>query len=316
MKTIVLWIGAFWFAILKHISENNPNTTFYAYEKEQKVFQYIKENKSHPYFFWDAKLPSNIEFIDDLEEFIPQMDLIISVIPCQFASIAIEAIKDYLKPWVTILNLAKGINNKTLETIWDSLERVLEWIDYNYADLSGWMIASEVVEWKQLWVDIAIENKEIWPKLKELFESDNLEINLINHWVKNLELYWALKNILAIAIWYYEWQWNQVSTLSYYFCKLYEELKELVILLWWDKEINFSDYALWWDLITTCFWNSRNRYFWKLLWEWKKIDEVLEVFKQENKIAEWYETIKGLYKIIDKKEGFEEIKKVCEIILR
>ncbi len=311
MKTIVLWIWAFWFAILKYIAKNNLNTIFYAYEKDEKVFKYLKENNSHPYFFWDAKLPNNIKFIDNLQEVIPEIDLIISVIPCQFATKAIEDIKDYLKEWVTILNLAKWINNKTLETLWDSFKRVLpKLINYNYADLSGGMIASELVEMKQLWADIAIENKEIWLKLKKLFESDNLEINLINSGIKNLELYGALKNIIAIIIWYYEWQWNEVSTLSYYFCKLYEELKDLIVLLWWEKDINFSNYALWGDLITTCFGNSRNRYFWKLLWSWKTLEETLEIFKQENKIAEGYETIKWVYKMIEDKKGFKEIKKV------
>jgi glycerol-3-phosphate dehydrogenase len=89
-----------------------------------------------------------------------------------------------------------------------------------------------------------------------------------------------------------------------------EELKDLIVLLWWEKDINFSDYALGWDLITTCFWNSRNRYFWKLLWSWKTLEETLEIFKQENKIAEGYETMKWVYNLIKDKKGFKEIKRV------
>ncbi len=315
MKTIVLWIGAFWFAILKHISENNKDTFFYAYEKNAEVFDYIKKNKEHPYFFHGFKLQDNIIFIDNLEEIIPEIDLIISVIPCQFAPFAIKEIKKYINPKTTILNLAKGINNKTMETIWESLNRILSWKDYTYADLSGGMIASELVEWKKLWADIAVEDIEVWEKLKKLFESENLEINLVHSGVKNLELYGALKNVLAIIIWYYEWKWNQMSTLSFYFCKLYKELWKLIKLLWWEENINFTDYALGWDLITTCFWNSRNRYFWRLLWEGKSLNEVLEIFKKENKIAEGYETMKWVYTLIKEKNNFEEIKKVCEIIL-
>lgn len=315
MKTIVLWIWAFWYAILKHISDNHKNETFFAYEINTEVFDYIKKNKSHPYFFEWYGLSDNINYVDDLERVIPEIDLIISVIPCQFATKAIEDIKNHLKPWVTILNLAKWINNQSLETIWESLDRVLETIEYNYADLSWWMIASEFVEWKKLWADIAIKDMKIWAKLKELFENDNLEINLVSSPVKNMELYWALKNVIAIVIWYYEWKWNEVSTLSYYFCKLYNELKELIVLLWWDRDINFSDYALGWDLITTCFWKSRNRYFWNLIWKWNSLEETLEIFKKENKIAEGYETMKWVYKIIEDKDWFEEIKKVYKEIL-
>ena len=315
MKTIVLWIWAFGFAVLKHISDNNNDVIFYAYEKDEKVFDYIKKNKSHPYFFDGTKLGNNIVFVDDLKDVISQMDLIISVIPCQFASLAMNDIKDYLKSWVTILNLAKGINNKTLETIWDSLERIFYWKDFYYADLSWGMIASELVEWKDLWADIVIQNDKIWEKLKNLFESDNLRINLVKGSIKNIELYWALKNVLAIIIWYYEWRGNEVSTLSFYFCRLYEELKDLIVLLWWNDNLVFSDYSLGGDLITTCFWNSRNRYFGKLVWEWRTIGEVLEIFKNENKIAEGYETIKWIYPVIKGEDWFDEIKKVCGIVL-
>ena len=84
MKTLVLGIGAFGFAILKHLAESNPDTTFYAYERDETVFNHVKQNNTHPYFFDGAKLPENIELVSDTAKLLPEIDIIISVIPCQF----------------------------------------------------------------------------------------------------------------------------------------------------------------------------------------------------------------------------------------
>ncbi len=115
-----------------------------------------------------------------------------------------------------------------MQTIGEWLEEKLEWIDYNYSVLSGWMIAGELVEQKILWADIAIINRDIWEKLQELFQSENLKINLTQASTKSVELFGALKNITAISIWYYMWKWLAYSSLGYYLCKLLEEEKELI----------------------------------------------------------------------------------------
>ncbi len=106
MKTLVLGIGAFGFAILKHLAESNPDTTFYAYEKDETVFSHIRSSSSHPYFFDGTKLPNNIEYVN-VEDVLSDMDLIIIAIPAQFIASSFETLKSQLKSGVTILNLSK-----------------------------------------------------------------------------------------------------------------------------------------------------------------------------------------------------------------
>lgn len=78
------------------------------------------------------------------------------------------------------------------------------------------------------------------------------------------------------------------------------------------SQIDFTDYALSGDLIATCFGASRNRLLGNMLGQGKNINEALEILKSQNKIAEWYETLKWVYKLIQWKEGFEEINKFGE----
>ena len=133
--------------------------------------------------------------------------------------------------------------------------------------------------------------------------------------ILNIELYWSLKNIMAIMVWYYEWKWNCKSTIWYYIVEFYSEMKEIIKLYWGSWNLDFSYYSLWWDIVATCFWNSRNKYFWKLLWEGKNIENILDILKKENKHAEWYETLKAVYWIIKDKEWFEISKKMYSLII-
>lgn len=314
MKTIVLGGGMFGFAILKHLGENNPTQKFYLYERNETVSDSLKTKRENPYFFKWVKLPGNVLFEDNVEENIWEYDLVIVAIPAQFVISSVAGFREKLKPWVTILNLSKWIDNETLQTIWEWLEEKLAWVDYNYSVLSGWMIAWELVEEKMLWADIAIKNKEVWEKLKILFQSEKLDLNLTQATTKSVELFWALKNITAISIGYYMWKWLAYSSLWYYLCKLLEEEKALIELLWWGDYFEFTDYSLGWDIIATCFGNSRNRYLWELLWKWNSSEKALEIMKEENKTSEWYHTLKWIRGIIEGKEWFEEMKKISEII--
>lgn len=304
---LILWLWAFGFAVAKHLWENNPEMTIFASEINSEIYTSIVETRMHPYFFEGVKLPENIQLIASTNDFLPEVDIIISIIPCQFVWWAFSSMKDTLKSGVTILNLSKWIDNTSMQTVSEKLWEVLEWVQYTYAYLAGGMIAQELVERSILGADIVCEDFDTGSDLQKLFLSDALDINLKIGLTKNTELYAALKNIIALILWYYEWKWVGASTQWYYFSKLLDEMKWVIELLWGNKEIDFTDYALSWDLIATCFWNSRNRLLWNMLWSWKTIEESLWELKLQNKIAEWYETLKWVYHLTEGKAGFEEI---------
>lgn len=306
-KILILWLGAFWFAIAKHLWENNPHQTFYASEVNPEIFSSIQNTRQHPYFFEDSSLPENIVLTENTTDILPEIDLIISVIPCQFVGWAFEKMKESLRQWVTILNLSKWIDNISMQTVSEKLSVVLNDCNYNYAYLAGWMIAAELVDKKPLWADIVTEDWEVGRYLQSIFSSPELDINLKTWSTKNTELYAALKNIIALILWYYEWKWAGASTLGFYFSKLIGEIQELIALLDGDQDIIFTDYALSWDLIATCFGASRNRLLWNMLGEWKDIETALWELRAQKKIAEWYETLKWVYKITLWKDSFEEI---------
>ncbi|NDK07681.1 hypothetical protein EOM39_00370 [Candidatus Gracilibacteria bacterium] len=315
MKTLIVGVGAFGFAILKHISEKHPDKTIYAYEKNDLVSSYLKNFKKHPYFFEGVKLGKNIIFVDKIEDELKDVDLLILSLPCQFVLPFFQDIKKYLKPGLTILNLAKGINNKTLHTVGDDLKITLKGISYNYACLSGGMIASDIVKGSIIGATVGTESEALGNTLKEYFETPIFVVNFYTGKIKNSELAGALKNIFAIFTGYHEGLGMGASSLGYFFCEYYTEYKRLFTLLGGNNDIKFNRFAIGGDLIATCFGNSRNRYLGKLVGEGKNPTEVLEQMKAEKKIAEGYETLKGIYEIIKDRDDFPITKELGKKIL-
>ena len=305
MKVLTFWVWAFGFAILKHIWENHPKEKFYAYEVNEAITSSIRTNREHPFFFPWHKLPKNVKLLEEYESILWSVDLIIIAVPAQYIKDLIDRIAPRLSSGIVILNLAKWIDIEHNKTISSLLEDSLKNITFEYCVFSGWVFAAELIEWKYLWADLWVTNRKVWNEVKKLLVSHNLDVMVQDHYLY-IELYGSFKNIIAIMVWYYQWKWEWLSTISYHIFAFLEELKEVVKLYWWDADnIDFSSYSLWGDLITTCFWDSRNRYLWRLLGSWKSIGDALTILKSENKHSEWYETIKAIHKTIGSRGGFK-----------
>ncbi len=314
MKTLIFWVWAFWVPILSHLSKLHENLEFYAYEKDANARENLMIERRSKYFFPEITFGKNVFFVEDPKDIISSVDLIILIIPNQFVGWIITEMKEFLKPWVTFLNLSKWINNTTFETVSDTLRSNLWGFEYHYACLSGGMIASELALWKPLGADIWVSDLSLAIPLQNLFTSKSLTIRVTTEY-KNIELFWALKNIFALYVGYLEGSGYGASTVGYHFCLLYEELKKFLPIIWGSSDINFWTFALGWDMIATCFGDSRNKYFWKLVGSWKTPHEATEILKSEKKHAEGYETLKGIKTFLEGKSGFDEMNKVIQIFL-
>ncbi len=318
-KILILWLWAFGFAVAKYLGERHPQQRIFAYERNLEIVASLQKHRKHPYFFSDTEnnlLPHNINIVEShaLKDILPAVDILICIIPCEALPWSIADITPFLKAGICIVNLAKGIDSESFETMGEQLSHILWWQEYSYACLAGGMIASELVSGRPLWADIVTQNKEVWIYLADLFASKTLDINLKIWSPKSTELSAALKNIVALILWYYEGQWYGASSLAYYFRKMIQEVEGVIALLGGDTPIDFSDYAFSADLIATCFWESRNRQLGLMLGSWMNISEALEVLAREKKIAEGYKTLKWVYKIVQGKSWFDEIQKMWEKI--
>lgn len=314
MNVMVFWVWAFWFAMIKHIADNQDIKVF-AYEKDEFTIDFLQKYSSHPYFFEWVKVPDRVNFVKNYKDILGEIDVIIIAVPCQFIPDLIKELKWHVKPWVTFVNLSKWINTRTFKTVSEEIAWILWNFDYHYAVLSWWMIASELIEEVPLWADIAISSIDIYTTMNAIFTQKKLSTHIFVDSIKSVELVWAFKNIFSILIWYYEGKWYRSSTIGYIFCEFYKEFESLIEVFTWERaNLRFWDYSVWWDIIASAFGDSRNKLFWKLLWEGKPVQEVLDYMQKERKTAEWYHTLSGVYNLIKDKEWFTLIKELWKHI--
>ena len=83
----------------------------------------MAERKSK-YFFPEVTFAGNIVFVEDPKEVLKDIDLILLIMPNQFIASTLDSYKDSFKDNVIFLNLSKGINNSTLETVSDTLKNL------------------------------------------------------------------------------------------------------------------------------------------------------------------------------------------------
>lgn len=315
MKTFTFGVWAFGFAILHYLGNKYPSGRFLAYEKDEKIFHSLINTRKHPYFFQEYSLPDNIVLTNDIRTWLLESDSLILAIPNQFIRSLILEIQPYITNKHSFINLSKWIDNTTLSTVSDTLVTTLKIDNMRYAVLSGWMIAQEVLSWCSIWADIATTDISWWIELKNFFESDTLSIELTDQY-KNVELVGALKNILALLIWYQEWKWSVWSSLWMYLVKWYSEIQSLMKLLWGSNDFDFNHYSSWGDIIATCFWNSRNRYLWNLVGSGMLLHEALNKMKDEKKTAEGYYTLKAILWYIDESENFPLLSEIGKIFFQ
>lgn len=310
MNISIIWAGAFWYTLARHLWNNNSKTTINLYEKNEETTKYIQTNREHPIFFKWHKIPENINISNDISAWLKSTDILFIAIPVQFIQDFFTTNIDNFKDWITIINCAKWIDNINIKTVSQIIKNTLKDRQYNYGMISGWMIASDFINWDKIWADLAINHWGLWKQIVDLIQNDQLDINLIEENIINIELNSALKNILAIRTWYWQSQNISYSSLWYYVTHMSQEFKKIIKIFWWEQKFDLWEYSCGWDVITTCFWPSRNREFGKLLWKWNSIDQIIDTMQKENRHAEWYYTLKAIYKIIKNEEWFENIKKL------
>lgn len=293
----MVWVWAFGFAILKLMAEKSPETTFYAYEKDEKSREFLQKNLASLYFFPGVTLPKNIVFLERVNE---TFDTVILAIPNQFVSGFLWEYLPYAKENTLFINLSKGIDMRQLQTVSQCLQKNMIH-PYRYAVLSGGMIAQEVVDKAQLWATIGLSHSEDFSEIQQYFETDFLHLTPSLDYV-NIEVYGALKNIFALYVWYLEGKGEEYSRIGFELCNLLQESRDIVAYFWGSRDFCAHDFALLWDMVATCFGKSRNRYFGNSVGGGLSVAEALEKLHQEKKHAEGYYTLQALQSLIEEKK--------------
>lgn len=296
-KITILGAGAFGYAMAYVLANNNSEIPITIYDIQEEIINKIQETKEHPFFHKGTILPNNVMATTNLPNAIENTNLIVLAIPSKFFRIAIKALSKKLNKdhKVIFLNLAKGLEQDSNKRISEILKEELLEYSYDYAALSGGMIASEVTQNAPLNADIACKNLELANLLKQLIENKNLKIRTSTD-VIGTELCGALKNVAAIGAGIFDGLNLKESSKSGFISAIAKEMEELAIAEGSQTETFAPGSQAWWgDLMTTCFGASRNKEFGKRIGSGISCEDAIKQMYEEKKSVEGHTTIKVVY---------------------
>lgn len=183
-------------------------------------------------------------------------DIVLFSVPAQFFRSAAEGAKEYMNNDMIIVNVAKGIEQKSLQTMSQIAEEVVP--EIKYAVLSGPSHAEEVGLGIPTTVAVASKDMAVAQHIQDVFMTDRFRV-YTNHDVTGLELGGSLKNIIALGAGITDGMGFGDNTKAALMTRGISEMVSLGIAMGADKD-TFSGLSGIGDLIVTCTsMHSRNR---------------------------------------------------------
>lgn len=184
-----------WGTALAWLLRNNGHqiTVWSVLDEEIRMLKEFHEQKE--------KLPGVIlsedtEFTTDLEEAIKGKDALVLAVPSPFTRSTAAKMAPYVSKGQKIINVAKGIEEKTLMTLSEIIEEEIP--SANVAVLSGPSHAEEVGKGIPTTIVVGSKDRETAEYLQNLFMSPVFRVYISSD-VPGIELGAALKNVVALA---------------------------------------------------------------------------------------------------------------------
>jgi len=288
-KIMVLGGGSWGTALASLLAKNKEEVFFWVRNKEQ--FKSIKETRENKKYLPNIKIPDTVKVVNSYREAIDICNIVVLAIPSQNIRGLLVELKDYLSNSTLVVNVSKGIEQKTLKTISEVCKEIIP--NNPYIVLSGPSHAEEVGKDLPTTVVAASENKNYAKKIQEIFTSNTFRV-YTNEDVKGVELGGSLKNVIAIASGISDGLGYGDNTKAALMNRGIIEISRLADKLGADK-MTFLGLAGIGDLIVTCnSMHSRNRRAGILIGKGKSVEEAI---KEVGMVVEGIYTTEAAFKL-------------------
>lgn len=216
----------------------------------------MKENRQNMRYLKGMMFDETLQPTDSMEEAVTGADLVLFAVAAQgFRSVLKKALP-WMTPDMVLVNVAKGIEQKTLKRLSEIAEEYIPGV--KYVVLSGPSHAEEVGQLMPTTVVAAAEDLELAELVQDVFMTERLRI-YTNTDVVGVELGGALKNIIALGAGISDGMGFGDNAKAALMTRGMTEMSRLGVALG-AKEETFAGLTGMGDLIVTCTsMHSRNR---------------------------------------------------------
>jgi glycerol-3-phosphate dehydrogenase (NAD(P)+) len=268
-RVAVIGAGSWGTTVAALTCENTP-TVLWA-RRAELAEQITGEHRNGSYL-GDFELPAALRATASLEEAVAGADIVVMAVPSHgFRDVAGE-VATYLRPWVPVVSLAKGLEQTTLKRMSEVTEE--EMPGHPVAVLTGPNLAKEVLAGQPAASVVAIDDKIIATELQRIFARPALRI-YTNPDIVGAELGGVVKNVVAIAAGMVAGMGYGDNTRASLITRGVAEMTRLGVAMGGDP-MTFAGLAGMGDLIATCSsTHSRNNQVGQRLGRGESIDDIL-----------------------------------------
>jgi len=240
----------------------------------------INEQHSNTKYLPGAKLTKSLAACDTIEETVRDADVVVMGIPAQNFRHVLDEAKQYIRPWVPIVSLSKGLEKGTLLRMTEIIESVMP--GHPAGVLTGPNLAREIIAGQAAASVIATVDDNISVALQKIFSTGLFRV-YTNEDVVGCELGGALKNIVAIAAGMGDGMGAGDNTRAAVITRGLAELTRLGTAIG-GRRRTFAGLAGMGDLVATCnSTQSRNRHVGFQLGQGRALEDII---KEMSMVAE------------------------------
>jgi glycerol-3-phosphate dehydrogenase (NAD(P)+) len=269
MRVAVLGAGSWGTTVASLVAPRHP-TTLWA--RDPRVALAVEQDHANPVYLGGFQLSKELRATSDLEQALSRADLVFVAVPSSGFRTVLEDSKTFVRPWVPVVSLSKGLERGSYLRMTQIIEEVFP--GHPAVALTGPNIAREIMEGKAAAAVVATEDLAVGAAIQKVVMRGVFRVYL-NHDVVGCEVGGALKNVVAIAAGIGQGLGVGDNTRAAVMSRGLAELTRLGVAMG-AEATTFAGLAGMGDLIATCMSpHSRNRTVGELLGNGYKLDEIL-----------------------------------------
>ena len=190
----IIGAGSWGTALAVLLHKNGHKVTVWSIMESE--IEMLTKEREHKDKLPGVRLPEDMAFTTDLEMAVRDQDVLVLAVPSPYTRSTSHSMQPYVHEGQIIVNVAKGIEEKTLLTLSQIIEEEIP--QANVAVLSGPSHAEEVGRGIPTTIVVGAKDKETAEYLQNIFMNEVFRV-YISPDVLGIELGAALKNVVALA---------------------------------------------------------------------------------------------------------------------
>ncbi len=281
VNVAVIGAGSWGSTVASIVARHHP-TIIWA--RRDEIAREIAGEHTNRGYTGDRRLNANLRATSDMEEASGQADVLVMAVPSHGFRGVLEEASPYVRPWIPVVSLTKGLEQDTNKRMTEIISDVLP--GHPAGVLAGPNLAGEILEGYAAAALLAMPDEHVARSLQDIFRSTLFRVYAGTD-VVGAEISGPLKNVFAIAAGMAAGLSTGDNTLALVISRSLSELTRIGMKLGGQMH-TFAGLAGAGDLIATCISSlSRNRTVGVELAKGRTIEEITT---QMNMVAEGVKT--------------------------